>query len=280
MTNKIILLTVLLFTFGCSDNKSINSSGSADESLTKNIPGIYHSENVNDDFVIYLNLPSGYNDTASEGFHVVYLLDADWYFYGSEQNEVNGTVGIISNLASEGKIPEIITVGIGYPAYNFRNRDFLSRGNDNFYNFLKNELIPTVDSLFNTKGSDGRTLIGHSYGGYFTMFSLFQYRPYEQLLFKNFIAISPIIMYRDYLLLNLDSLMAQEIDNRLPLALYMSAGTLEANKMQKGLDTMINLFNTRNYMDFDFNCVRYENLGHRTVVFPSIEDGMIWLFNH
>jgi predicted alpha/beta superfamily hydrolase len=290
MINKFILLLVIFLTFGCSNNKINNISGPVDEIRPKNIPGLYYSENVDDNFRIYLDLPDGYDSNSSQGYHVVYLLDGDWYFDGSHERLPNGgTVGIISNLTSEGIIPKIIIVAIGYPAENLRQRDFLyphydnnpiSGGGENFYNFLKEELIPKVDSLFNTQRSQGRTLIGHSYGGYFTMFSLFHYRPTEELLFNNYIAISPANYYRGYYLKTMDNLMALEINNTLPLNLYMTVGDLEWAPMQNGIDTFVNRFNSRNYDDFHFNWRRYINLNHGTVVRPSISDGLIWLFNH
>lgn len=290
MIQKYFLVTFLLLLIGCSNNKINNVNGPIEEVRQKNIPGLYYSEIVDDSFVIYLNLPSHYNDTLNQGFHVVYLLDGDWYFDGSHERLPNGgTVGIISNLTNEGVLPGIITVGIGYPNENLRQRDFLypynhanpiSGGGKNFYDFLKYELIPDIDTLFNTQGSEGRTLIGHSYGGYFTMFTLFQYRPAEQSLFNNYLAISPANYYRDYYLKTMDNLMALEINNRLPVNLFMSVGDLEWGPMQNGIDTMVNRLNSRNYDDFDFNWIRYVNKNHGTVVRPSISDGLIWLFNH
>ena len=288
MNKKIIILLVIISSFGCYCKKSNDIESSIKESHQKSIPGIYYSEIVLDDFYIYLNLPSGYNDTASQGYHVVYLLDGDWYFNSFvERTSDGGTVAIFSKLNSKELIPKVITVGIGYPEENLRERDFLyphnprnpkSGGAENFYNFLKDELIPRIDSLFNTQKDKGRTLIGHSYGGYFTMYSLFHYRSNEQLLSNNYLAISPSNSYSTKYLNDLDELMAID-NNKLPVNLYMSVGDLEWANMQIGFDTIVNRFNTRNYDGFNFKPKRYVNKDHGTVVIPSIEDGMIWFFN-
>lgn len=290
MIRNILCLMIILCSVSCSNNKIININGPVDESNPKNIPGLYYSENVDDEFIIYLNLPSGYNDSVSEGFHVVYLLDGDWYFDGShERLPDGGTVGILSELSVDGTIPEVILVAIGYPEENLRQRDFLypyassnpiSGGGENFYNFLKDELIPQVDSMFNTQMNEGRTFIGHSYGGYFALFSLFHYRPGDPVLFNNYLAISPANYYRNYYLKTMDNLMALEINNTLPLNLFMTVGDLEWTPMQNGIDTFVNRFDSRNYNDFDFEWNRYINLNHGTVVRPSIIDGMTWFFNH
>jgi predicted alpha/beta superfamily hydrolase len=287
----LVTLSFLLLFLGCSGKNPHNSNNEPNQdSTSQNIPGLFYSEIIDDNFIVYLDLPDGYDVNLSQGYHVVYLLDGDWYFDGSHYRLPNGgTVSIVESLTSDGTIPDVIIIAIGYPGDNLRQRDFLypynssnpiSGGGEDFYNFLKDELIPVVDNRFNTQGNQGRTLIGHSYGGYFAMFSLFHYRPTGQILFNNYLAISPANYYRSFHLKTMDNLMALEINNNLPLNLYMSVGSLEWDPMQEGIDTFVNRFNSRNYNNFDFNWVRYSNLNHGTVVRPSITDGMTWFFNH
>jgi predicted alpha/beta superfamily hydrolase len=292
-----ILVLLIFFSIECSKT-SVNSNNNPNSdplTTNQNIPGIFYSEYVDDEFFIFLDLPEDYSDTTSKGFHVVFLLDGNWYFDGSHDRLPNGgTVGILSNLTSEDAIPSVITVAIGYPEfpknhYDLRRRDFFyphdasrptSGGGDNFYRFLKDELIPKVDSQFNTQEANGRTLIGHSGGGYFALYSLFQYRSIDEPLFINYLAISPSNWYHNYYVVTLERLMSLEISNTLPSNLYMSIGGLEESAMQIGFDTIVSIFNSRNYNEFEFYGNRYRNGTHGSVVRPSIADGMTWFFNH
>src|SRR5690606_10805484 len=75
-----------------------------------------------------------------------------------------------------------IVVGIGYEnAYvmdSLRNRDYtypealpadsftVSGKGDKFYDFIKAKLVPHIDSIYRTDKTN-RTIMGHSFGGYF-----------------------------------------------------------------------------------------------------------------
>lgn len=254
----------------------------------KYIPGYFDSQIINRTFKTYLYAPEDYLQFNPDRYHVIYLLDADWYFDGSHYRLPNGgLIQIVKDLQQEFNFPEVLIVGIGYPDENWRQRDFLfpkdpisdiSGGGEYFYQFLKTELIPVVDSRFKTQGANGRTLIGHSYGGYFTMFSLLHYRPDEEMLFNNYLAISPSNYYHDFYLKLMDDTVAYECDNILPLNLYMSVGSNEWDPMQNGFDTMVTRFNYRNYDSFNFKSARYSGLNHGTVVRPSLTNGLKWLF--
>ena len=136
----------------------------------QNIPGMFYSHNVDDNFQIYVALPSNYNPSDLKRYPVIYLLDGDWYFDGSHWRISKGGVkGIISRYAEAGDMPEAILVAIGYPVKNFLERDYLypadpwfvinSGGGLKFYSFIKDELIPKVDAEFKTNNTYGRTII-------------------------------------------------------------------------------------------------------------------------
>ena len=98
----------------------------------------------------------------------------------------------------DGFLPEAIIVGITWGGVNpnpdiLRRRDFTptKEGNNpvggdagKFLSFIKNELIPFIDSKFKTKPRD-RTLMGCSLGGLFTIYALFN----ETGLFNRYIQI-------------------------------------------------------------------------------------------
>ncbi len=251
---------------------------------------IFHSVEVNDDFKIYVSLPTNYNESMNS-YPVIYLLDGDWYFDGSNWRLTPGGVKrIISDLATAEIIEESILVAIGYPNKNHRLRDYLyphdfwispsSGGAENFYSFLKNELIPYIDIHLRTFNETDRTLIGHSHAGYFSLFTLFKYRNESTILFSKYILSSVTAFYSDYYLLTQEALMFEAINNTLPLELRMCVGTKEMEEIQIGFDTMVSLFNTRNYSGFKFDYQKYINYRHTTIVEPSIIDGLTWLYNN
>ncbi|HUT81859.1 MAG TPA: alpha/beta hydrolase-fold protein [Candidatus Bathyarchaeia archaeon] len=248
---------------------------------------IFHSAEVNDDFKIYISLPDNYNTTLV-AFPVIYLLDGDWYFDGSNWRMGNGGVKrIITDLAEEELIEESILVAIGYPNKNHRLRDYLyphdfwispsSGGANEFYSFLNKELLPYVDTHYRTLNETDRTLIGHSYGGFFALFTLFKYRNEYPIMFSKFIISSVTAFYADYYLLTLESQMFEAINNTLPFQLRMSVGSKEMKNIQLGYDTIISLFTMRNYTGFNFDYQKYLNYRHTTIVRPSIIDGLTWL---
>ncbi|PWU05208.1 MAG: hypothetical protein C5B52_00005, partial [Bacteroidetes bacterium] len=75
-----------------------------------------------------------------------------------------------------------------------------------FFDFIGNQLIPQIDSAYKTEKTN-RTLLGHSFAGYFVLYSLLNQSESNTTTFKNFGAASPSLWYNNYYL------------NRLPLKL-------------------------------------------------------------
>ena len=100
------------------------------------------------------------------------------------------TVSLVQNYYSGGFIPEMILIGISNQQN--RTRDLTiskitnrqggaynleTGGAENFLKFLKNELIPHIEK--NYPVTNYRTLIGHSFGGLFTINTLIHHQEYE-----------------------------------------------------------------------------------------------------
>ena len=183
----------------------------------------FYSLSVNDMYKIVIYLPEDYEKSGSRQYPVIYQLDGN--YYGKL------TAVLAANFSCKGLIPSAaIVVGICYYYKGWGNRrvremTYPPPGNSSsyraaqgaggglkFYNFIKDELIPYVDTHFRTDNiTHGRTLIGHSLGGYFTLFALFHeyldkerqkqtsgdsiIKPVRDRLFTNFIAASPVISY-------------------------------------------------------------------------------------
>src|SRR5258705_6060765 len=163
---------------------------------------------------ITISLPYAYSKPRVEGWPfddapaqwpVVYLLDANFYF--------GMVTDIVRSMAWCGGTTDAIVVGIGYPeaedpqeawreAQARRNMDFtpirsearekrigemakrLIRTGDagHFHKFIKDELIPVIEQDYRADPSR-RILAGHSLGGDFAAFALFE----EPDLFDTFI---------------------------------------------------------------------------------------------
>jgi predicted alpha/beta superfamily hydrolase len=113
-------------------------------------------------------LPDNYDTNDSISYPVIYVLDGEWHTGLNNWNAYK--------LAQEGVIPPAIIVGIINVD---RNRDFLpthvginstSGKAKDFLEFISKELKPYIDSLYNTSGRTA--LVGHSFGGVFTMYAL------------------------------------------------------------------------------------------------------------
>ena len=199
-------------------------------------------------------LPLAYNNTkpakiaplvkSLKTWPVVYLLDSNWYF-----GMVTDTVRFMS---WGGRTTDAIIVGIGYPEEEspletwrkvvaLRTHDLTPRQSDrsekynsewlkvrvktgggpDFLRFLKQELIPLIDQEYRTDPVK-RILAGHSHGGGFALFAMFQ----EPELFRTYIASSPSLDYAENFLFTLETEYAQR-HKTLRAQVYLSAGELE-----------------------------------------------------
>ncbi|NHJ84667.1 MAG: alpha/beta hydrolase [Asgard group archaeon] len=272
------------------DNSSTTPIIEPNPNRDQNVPGLFYSELVDDNFKIYLSLPDSYNESDDQRYPVIYLLDADWHFDGSDWHLSEGGVkGIIKQLYNEGKMPEAILVGIGYPETNYRNRDFLypsdymspnSGGAPNFYSFLKLEFLPYIDLNYKTNITFGRTLIGDSYGGYFTLFTITHYGTNTTNLFTNFICISPTVAYHDYYILTQEEELYNRTNGILPMRLHLSIGSDEWAEMLEGVSILNQTIITRNYSDLLFHHQIFEGYNHISVVGPAVTQGLTWLFSY
>lgn len=240
----------------------------------QNAPGLFYSCSVGDYYNIYVGLPKTYSEDLT--YPVIYLLDGDWYFDGSHWRIDRGGVhGIVTRLAESGDMPEAIVVGIGYSEENQRGRDFLVSP-VHFYRFLKDELIPFIDSTYSTD-MEGRTLVGHSDGGFFTMYALFRYDP-SDVVFSNFISISGDFSKVDRYLYTEEMSLYSRLQGELPVTLYLAVGKDEERRFVESNDEMAEKLTSRNYSGFRFKSIQYYGLHHGSVVAPAVEDGLTWIF--
>jgi predicted alpha/beta superfamily hydrolase len=159
---------------------------------------------VKDSFSLFISLPKNYANRKNEKFPVIYLLDANAY------------IDIVSDMIREKKNNSIL-IGIGYKDAaamdSLRDRDYtfpeagpqdsfrLSGGAGNFLSFIRTELLPFIEKSYRSD-TTRRTLMGHSLGGYFTLFALEQQLRSQQQVFRAFVAASPSLEYGNKYLFN------------------------------------------------------------------------------
>lgn len=162
------------------------------------------SKSVKDSFTVFVSLPKNYQKKKNQIFPVIYLLDANAYF------------DIVAEAIRDNKT-NVILIGIGYKdammMNALRDRDFtfpkalpqdslqVSGGAIRFLSFINGELVPYIDKTYSTDANN-RTLMGHSLGGYFTLFALEQSIMNKNNSFKNYVAASPSLEYCNSYLIN------------------------------------------------------------------------------
>ena len=248
---------------------------------------------LNESRKVYIQLPSGFDPSKSQEYPVAYILDGEVFL---------PTVNEIQKYYSGGFTPEMVLVGIesgpnrvrdltpskisskyGMP-FNQENGEA-----DTFRDFLQKELIPFIESKYPV--TSYRTLIGHSYGGLFTIATLIE----QPDLFANYLAVDPSLDWDNQKLLKSanELLGNQDYKNK---ALFLSlSGQLHMqnsqitinNVMQDSTDFTLfarsnisfrNLLQDNAAAGLAFEWKFYPNDIHGTVPLPSIMDGMISIF--
>jgi len=155
------------------------------------------SKTLNEKRIIQVHLPDAYRNGDTH-FPVLYLTDGPGHF--------SHTVGTMNFLANNGRIPQMIIVGV---ANTDRTRDLTPKilvskderfqnggGADNFLNFFEQELIPYIEKNYRTQAY--RVFSGHSFGGLFAI-NAFLTKPE---LFNAYISVSPSLWWDDQRLIN------------------------------------------------------------------------------
>jgi len=223
------------------------------------------SEYVKDHFKLFISLPSSYHKQPLKKYPVVYFLDGGNTLF----HHIN------SEYMKKGLIPEVITIGIGYPGTNHRNRDY-TYGFNSFYKFIKYELIPHMEKTYNLNPIN-RTLFGHSYGGLCVLFTMFEYNNQNNILFRNLIASSPSLWYGDWKPAFARENILYEKNQVLPVNLFMGVGSMEGF-MVTDLQRMQEALTDHNYTYLKMTTRVHEGKNHTTARDKSYSDGIIWIF--
>ena len=115
------------------------------------------STHLNGTYQLKIYLPPGYNASSTLSFPTVYLQD------GFEYLNLASTVNVIDNLIDSNKIAPLIGV---FVKPNNRNTEYWGDLREEYQSFFIEELVPFIDSIYNTKtDSSSRLVMGPSVGG-------------------------------------------------------------------------------------------------------------------
>jgi len=251
---------------------------------------------VDQEFQVSIALPQSYanENAADKKYPTIYLLDGNFYF---------GTITEICRVMPFcGSMPEVIVVGIGYPIdesvdqmdaafkqiWGARGRDLTpvadeeweqeqiegmgveyiaSGGANSFLQFVKEELIPFIDTDYRTDSSH-RILAGHSFGALFVLYALF----HESNLFHGHVASSPSLWFGDKAIFTTEADYAQNQDD-LAASLYLSVGQKEENAgsgMVSNMFRFLALLESRKYGGLTIRNQVFNDLNHCESIAPGL----------
>ena len=190
-----------------------------------------YSSFVKDTFYVDIQVPDEYAKNPNKKYPTLILLDGNFYFPMISP--------ITRQYETAALLDPFIVVGIGYKSMklmdSLRVRDYLFPkslpsdelnaigGGENFYHYITKELLPKIDEEFRTE-KDDRTLVGHSFGGYFVLYSLLMQSKESAQDFKYFVSASPTLWYNDFYL---NTLPQQLSENNSSVGLFLAVGALE-----------------------------------------------------
>ena len=221
---------------------------------------------LGEDRVVLVRTPVGY-ETGKVSYPVFYMTDGDAH--------INHTASTIEFLTQNGRIPELIVVGV---TNTDRTRDLTpvkssqknpagelqfptSGGADNFLKFFETELIPEIEKQYRVQPY--RILAGHSLGGLFAIHAMIS----KPGLFNSYIAVSPSLQWgnKEALKRVEDFLKNQKEMN---VTLFASIGN-EQGGISEGFDSLKELLSKTNIKGFEWQAERMADEDHGSVVLRS-----------
>ncbi len=215
-------------------------------------------------------LPEAYKPGSTDRYEVIYITDGEW--------AMSPFSFIYKFAQDENYVPPAIIVAIPnryIDNANQRDRDFLpvhvpnpaiSGGASNFLSFIKNELIPYIDSKYPTNKTN--SIYGHSYGGLFALYALLA----EPQSFESFYATDPPFGWnRDYLI----TMAAEKLKTLSSEKTLWVAGRSENTDIGR-LDSVLRTVAPTN---LHWKVATYPNEKHNSVRLKAMYDGIKFAYS-
>lgn len=290
----IVIIMLLTLTKAQAQTEKINQPVSVPNTEMKS----FYSKILGQDMILFVKLPSRYYNDSQK-------LYPSWYF-----TDGNYSFPLIANIASIFEIPvpsepELIIISIAYKIKDmadwaaWRTRDLTptnipsvdsswaktltsitgrqfeikSGGAKKFLEFIEKEVIPFIESNYRVSKTD-RGLGGYSYGGLFSLYTLFS----QSELFSIYFAGSPSIGYDKGVLFNLEKDYSNSHIN-VKAKLFMSAGEKEGSTMINNMEKMADILESRKYSGLSISTCVFPNETHQSCIPVSIMRAMRVLYN-
>lgn len=275
---KILIISLLFSIFITSNTYSQPSS----------IQFTTTSEYVQDaTYVIDIILPDNYD--SGHQYPIAYCVD---YWLGSKF-----VPGMLYCLNFSQAIDPVIVVGIGNEGsfndwqmertrdltpYHIPENDIsdshsvgtrgVTGGADHFLRFIKNELIPLVESRYSAD-SLNRGFFGYSLGGLFGVYALIN----EPHLFQKYYLGSPSLQYNDFALFDsLNHMLPEDLTGI--KSIYISVGEKESGTMLKGFADLRYWFEKMNIPSLVLNSQIILDEDHRSATLPAYYKAFEYLY--
>jgi predicted alpha/beta superfamily hydrolase len=265
-----ILLLFSFFLFGNTFSQESNIKGSSltEVEIASTRLTHIHSDITGEDYDLYINLPRDYKDTAKT-FPAIYLIDAQWDF------------PLVSAIFV---LPSAVGVGITWSGVNpdydsLRARDFTPTPEEHpakygnaadFLKSIKTEIIPYVEKNFRVL-PENRTLMGCSFGGLFTLYTLFN----ETALFNRYVLTSPAILFDKGVINKYEKEYSRKYA-KLPVRLYIAIGSYEDTAL---LQKFVDKIKSRHYKGLKFQIDVIDNKGHSGAKAEGYSNGLQFAFS-
>ncbi|HEX2832231.1 MAG TPA: alpha/beta fold hydrolase [Thermoanaerobaculia bacterium] len=224
---------------------------------------------------LLVSLPASY-ETGEHKYPVLYMTD------GAAQ--LPHTAATVEFLARNGRVPELIVVGINNTdrsrdltptrvvgqTFDGRPYSFPTSGAaDRFLSFIESEVIPEIEKRYRTQPY--RVFAGHSFGGLFALHALFS----KPQLFNAWIAVSPTLIWdHDYVERRARTFVNET--KELNATLVFTLGDEDAIKQQS--ERLKKLFERRKPKGFEVATFYFADEDHGSVVLPSHYDALRRIF--
>jgi predicted alpha/beta superfamily hydrolase len=224
------------------------------------------SEILGEERTVLVRTPPGY-EVNKVSYPVLYMTDGDAH--------IGHTGSTIEFLARNGRVPELIVVGI---TNTDRTRDLTpvkstatnaasavqsptSGGADKFLKFIETELIPMIEKSYRVQPY--RILAGHSLGGLFAVHAMLA----RHGVFNSYVAVSPSLQWENNEVLK----RAEEFfknQKELKATLFVSLGN-EPGPIGDSFDSFKELLGKSNLKSFEWEAQRMTDEDHGSVVLRS-----------
>lgn len=235
-----------------------------------------HSSQTGRDYDLYIRVPDDYEKYPKVKYPVLFMLDAQWDFKMMDS--------IYGSLKYDGLVPEMVIVGISNsgekPDYEtLRAMDYTPVNTNNvvgsgdapkFLAFLKDTVIPFVESNYQVRPTE-RVLMGHSYGGLFTLYALFT----DPSLFNGYVSGSPVTVYGDNFSFKQEEAYFEQHKD-LPTRLYIFVGGEES--LLYPVNQFVDVLKSRNYEGLKLETRVLEGEGHSSSKTEGYNRGLRFVF--